>query len=118
MDPATGRVEGRSYTFRFDVNQLAVGEDGTVWVTHTAADAVSRIDPADETSSTIEDVANDPTGIAVGSGSAWVASSLERALVRIDAESGGVQERIPLGSVPESVVVAEDRVWVTTVSGG
>jgi class 3 adenylate cyclase/streptogramin lyase len=112
FDPETRRV-GRRFTLRFEVSQLAVGEDGVVWATHQTDDAVSYVDP-DGGSSALEGIANEPTGIAVGEGAVWVADSLGRSLVRIDAKSKKVERSIPLGSVPEAVVVAAGRVWVTT----
>ena len=116
VDPDTAKPVGQPFTLRFPASQLAVADDGTVWVTHTTADAVSRIDPATSSQQTIEGVGNDPTGIAVGEDAVWVASSLGRALVRIGLESHAVEKQIPLGSAPEAVVVADGRVWVTTLS--
>jgi class 3 adenylate cyclase/streptogramin lyase len=113
-DPGTGEPEGRGFTLRLPVNQITVDENGRVWATHTTADAVSRIDPSDGTSQTIENAGNDPTGIAVGEGAAWVASSLGRALLRIGLETRRVEETIRLGASPEAVVVADGHVWVTT----
>lgn len=114
IDPATLDA-ATPITLRFAADQLAVGDDGTVWVTHTADDAVSRIDAADGSVQTIdEDVGQGPTGIAVGEGAAWVAVSDGRALVRIDLGSRRVDRRIPLGSSPGAVAVADRRVWVTT----
>ena len=75
---------------------------------------MSRIDAADGSVQTIEDVGQGPTGIAVGEGAAWVAVSDGRALVRIDLGSRRVDRRIPLGSSPGAVAVADRRVWVTT----
>jgi DNA-binding beta-propeller fold protein YncE len=113
IDPATLHA-ATPITLRFAADQLAVGDDGTVWVTHTADDAVSRIDAADGSVQTIEDVGQGPTGIAVGEGAAWVAVSDGRELVRIDLGSRRVDRRIPLGSSPGAVAVADRRVWVTT----
>jgi class 3 adenylate cyclase len=112
FDPETGGV-GRRMTLRFEVSQLAVGEDGVVWATHQRDDAVSYIDPQGG-SSALEGIANEPTGIAVGEGAVWVANSLGRSLIRIDATSKELERTIPLVSVPEGVVVAAGRVWVTT----
>jgi streptogramin lyase len=103
-------------TLRFEVSQLAVGEDGVVWATHQRDDAVSYLDP-EGGSSALQNVANEPTGVAVGEGGVWVANSLGRSLIRIDASTKRVEQRIALGSVPEGVVVAAGRVWVTTQSG-
>jgi virginiamycin B lyase len=95
------------------VTQLAVDENGVVWVTHQGDDAVSRVDPTGGASQ-IEGVVDAPTGIAVGEGSVWVASSLGRSLLRIGPKSRKVEQTIPLGSSPAGVVVAAGLVWVTT----
>jgi class 3 adenylate cyclase/streptogramin lyase len=112
FDPDTG-ADVRRVTLRFEVSQLAVGEDGTVWATHQADDAVSYVETGGG-SSTLEDVADEPAGVAVGEGAVWVANRLGHTLVRIDAKSKKVDRSIRLGSVPEAVVVAAGRVWVTT----
>jgi DNA-binding beta-propeller fold protein YncE len=114
FNPDTG-ADVRRVTLRFEVSQLAVGEDGTVWATHQGDDAVSYVDPGGA-SGALDSVADEPAGIAVGEGAVWVANHLGRSLVRIDATSRKVEGRIPLGSVPEGVVVAAGRVWVTTQS--
>ena len=113
IDPETLHA-GTPITLRFTADQLAIGDDGTVWATHTADDAVSRIDAADGSVQTIENVGRGPTGIAVGEGAAWVAVSDGRALVRIDLGSRRVDRQIPLGSSPGAVAVADGHVWVTT----
>jgi class 3 adenylate cyclase/streptogramin lyase len=115
IDPETRRVRTR-VELRFEITQLAVGDDGVVWATHQGDDAVSYYDP-EGASAALEDVANEPTGIAVGEGAVWVADSLGRSLLRIGAESKQVERTTRLGSVPESVVVAGGRVWVTTAGG-
>jgi streptogramin lyase len=116
FDPETRKPIGRRFTLRFPATQLAVDEEGVVWVTHQGDDAVSRVDPAGGASQ-IEGVGDGPTGIAVGGGSVWVASSLGRSLIRIGPESRKVEQAIPLGSSPKGVVVAAGSVWVTTQAG-
>jgi class 3 adenylate cyclase/streptogramin lyase len=115
-DPDTGSVS-RRFTLRYDVSRLAVGGDGTVWAAHQGDDAVSYLDP-EGASSTLEGIADEPTGIAVGEGAVWVANSLGRSLIRIGATSRKIERTIPLGSIPEGVVVAADSVWVTTRAPG
>jgi len=75
------------------------------------------VDPAGGASQ-IEGVGDAPTGIAVGGGSVWVASSLGRSLIRIGPGSRKVEQAIPLGSSPKGVVVAAGSVWVTTQAAG
>jgi YVTN family beta-propeller protein len=116
FDPDTGE-QVRSVTLRSFATQLAVDDSGVVWVTHQGDDAVSRVDPTGGASQ-IEGVGNAPTGIAVGDGSVWVASSLGRSLIRIGLERRKVEQTIRLGSIPEGVVVASGHVWVTTGTSG
>jgi len=117
FDPETRRPIGRPFTLRFPATQLAVDEAGVAWVTHQGDDAVTRLDPAGGVSQ-IEGVGDGPTGIAVGGGSVWVASSLGRSLIRIGPESRKVEQAIPLGSSPKDVVVAAGSVWVTSQAAG
>src|SRR6266540_227227 len=117
FDHETRKPIGRPFTLRFPATQLAVDEEGVVWVTHQGDDAVSRVDPAGGASQ-IEGVGDAPTGIAVGGGSVWVASSLGRSLIRIGPESRKVEQAIPLGSSPKGIVVAAGSVWVTTQAAG
>ena len=117
FDPETREPVGRPVTLRSIATKLAVDESGVVWVTHRGDDAVSRVDPTGGASQ-IEGVGDAPTGIAVGEGSVWVASSLGRSLIRIGPKSRKVEQTIPLGSSPKGVVVAAGSVWVTTQAAG
>ena len=51
--------------------------------------------------------------IAVGSGSVWVANSGDGTVSRVDPEQGRVIEVIQVGGSPQSVVYADNRVWVS-----
>jgi hypothetical protein len=51
-------------------------------------------------------------GVAVGGGSVWVASALDRTLSRIEIESGRTTS-IEVGGTPRDVVFANGLVWVT-----
>ena len=55
----------------------------------------------------------DPSGIAVGAGSVWVANSLSGTVSRIDPGTDSVTKTIPVGGAPHSVAVAGGRVWVS-----
>jgi YVTN family beta-propeller protein len=113
LNPDTRDPVGRPVTLRSVATKLTVDENGVVWVTHQGDDAVSRVDPTGGASQ-IEGVGDAPTGIAVGEGSVWVASSLGRSLIKIGPKSRKVEQTIPLGSSPAGVVVAAGHVWVTT----
>ena len=57
-----------------------------------------------------------PTGIAFGAGSVWVARGPET--VRVDPASGLVMRRIPTPLAANSVVFADDAVWVASAEDG
>ena len=54
-----------------------------------------------------------PSGVAVGSGSVWVANSGDGTVSRVDPERGRVIEVIHVGGSPQSLVYADHRVWVS-----
>ncbi len=105
------------------VAQLPVGNDptavtaadGTVWVTNTAEDTVSRIDPAHRRELVrIAGVGHHPSAIAVGDGTAWVVSPEDNTVTPINTTTQrtvGVSVRV--GQRPSGVAVGAGRVWVT-----
>jgi class 3 adenylate cyclase/streptogramin lyase len=107
VDPRTGEITGQATT-RFVGREVAFGE-GYVWVTHTADDRVSRVDPRTLEAVAIQ-VGNGPVAVAAGEGSAWIANSEDNSLSRIDP-SGDVRS-IALGNPPEDVSVSEGAVWI------
>ena len=76
--------------------------------------SVTRIDPelGAVTDTTELGVGSNPTAIAAGAGSVWVARSGDGTLARIDAQSGELSS-IPLGGAPIGVAVGGGRVWVS-----
>jgi DNA-binding SARP family transcriptional activator/ABC-type branched-subunit amino acid transport system substrate-binding protein/streptogramin lyase len=95
---------------------IDVGE-GAVWVLNSNTATVTRIDPAQRTvSATIPiGIERVPVRLAVGAGSAWVASS-DGTLARIDVATNAV-DIIPVGHRLKDVAVAGDRVWVSAGAG-
>ena len=69
IDPATRRIVARIRVGR-GAAALAVGE-GAVWVADSLDDAISRIDPRDNSVTTIP-VGLAPVDIAAGGSGAWV----------------------------------------------
>jgi YVTN family beta-propeller protein len=59
------------------------------------------------------DVGNEPSGIAVGGGSVWVANSGDGTVSRIDPATNDVVDTIEIGNVPDSLSSDGDFVWVT-----
>jgi YVTN family beta-propeller protein len=91
-----------------------VGGAGSVWVTNSGANVVSRIDPRNTGTNAPEiPVGAGPTAIAYGAGSIWVANSGDGTVSRIDPASNRVVETIKVGNVPAGIAVAGRSIWVT-----
>jgi len=91
---------------------VAVGA-GSVWVTNTNGNSVSRIDP--KTNAVVQTiaVAEGPEGVVVGGGFVWVADSLANAVSQIDPGTNTVVNSIPVGNGPSDVAFGLGQVWVT-----
>ena len=73
---------------------------GSVWVTNSTADSVSRIDRTHERPRCRSRSGSSPSGVAVGAGSVWVANSgdatvsrIDPATVAVDADPGPARAR-------------------------
>jgi peptide/nickel transport system substrate-binding protein len=84
---------------------------GSVWVTNSTDDSVTRIDRRTMSAAPIP-VGASPSGIAVGAGSVWVANSGDATVSRVDpATARSTPIRVRPG--PTGIVVAFGSVWVT-----
>jgi YVTN family beta-propeller protein len=92
---------------------LAVG-NGSVWVPGDAAD--SRVWRIDAKRGRVLDTIEFPfaigRGIAAGGGALWVAGLLDDIVARVDARTGRVTDRIPVGRGPVGLALSEDGLWV------
>ncbi len=79
------------------------GSDGTV----------SRIAPTPIGVGATIDVGREPTALAVGEGSVWVANGRDGTVSRIDPETNTVVETIEVGHRPLGIAVGNGLVWVT-----
>ena len=84
---------------------------GSVWVTNSTDDSVSRIDRRTRSAAPIP-VGSSPSGVAVGAGSVWVANSGDGTVTRIDPTTGR-PTTIDVRPGPTGIVVAFGSVWVT-----
>jgi YVTN family beta-propeller protein len=76
-------------------------------------DAVVRIDPGSRSVTARIPVGPSPAGIALGTGSVWVANSGDGTVTRINPNTDRVQATIAVGGSPQALTVADGRVWVT-----
>lgn len=82
-----------------------------VWIVDSAGGHVLRMAPEDNRM--IAQVPlRAPSGIAVSQGVAWVLSFETKALTKIDTASNQVLGTVQVPGSPNSIVAAEDRVWV------
>lgn len=90
---------------------FAVTDDG-VWVTNYLADSVSRIDPATDAVTTIEDVGS---GVGITTGDGYVWASTRTGIAKIDPAAAMIVATIPLGAGDYYELVWDDgTIWVST----
>ncbi len=114
IDASTGRRVGRAIEVGSSPGAVAADADA-VWTVDGAV--VSRIDPVTGVVQPIR-VADAATDIALGAGAAWVTDALDDAVMRIDASTGTVRDRIPVGRRPTGVTVGAGAVWVANNGDG
>jgi streptogramin lyase len=116
IDPVSGKVTA---TIRVGegANSMVFGE-GAVWVADWSERSVSRIDPADDTVSTIP-VDERPLAIAVGDGGLWVLG--ENTLQGLDASTHHSmwESSVSFGGAPEynTMVEGKGSIWIGNASG-
>jgi virginiamycin B lyase len=131
FDPATGKqlahVEPDD-----GVGPIGVG-GGSVWAAYTLSDSVTRIDarrakvtatiPLAQSDKPLPKIGTsrrgdvDPSGVAFGFGSVWVAAYGIDAVIRIDPDSKAILATIPVGDGPTSIAVGGGAVWVANRLG-
>lgn len=57
-------------------------------------------------------------GLASGFGGIWVASTAADAIIHVDARTGRIVGRIPIGGIPASVIAGPGGVWAATPAEG
>jgi YVTN family beta-propeller protein len=99
-----------------NVHELAFGE-GAAWAVLAGIRRLLRID-ADGRANREADIGPLSTGVAVGFGEVWVASSGDDTVWGIDPQILDVNDVIHVGNHPEGVAVAAGAVWVANNGGG
>ena len=117
---AERRTVRRTISLSFRPGGIAAG-GGSAYVTEAGGPAVARISRDGRIAATWQVPArgvrtSDPTGIAVGAGSVWLARGPE--VVRVDARSGRVQRRFPLTVTATLVAFADGDVWAASSENG
>jgi DNA-binding SARP family transcriptional activator/DNA-binding beta-propeller fold protein YncE len=111
IDSATGAVLRRRIALRFTPSGVAFGE-GSVWIAGTSADAIARVNPKTNQSSTSIRVGDGPTRIIVLDRRAWVAETFGRTLTEIDPTGNTFVRTISVGGSPQGLMSSGGRLWV------
>jgi YVTN family beta-propeller protein len=90
-------------------------EEESVWVANSQDGTVSRIDPATNSVSATIRVGANPTSVAADREAVWVGSSGEGTITRIDPQDGQIRETLTLDSSPSALVLADGKLWATTL---
>jgi YVTN family beta-propeller protein len=117
VDPETMTVLSTTAA-ETSVGGLAAGA-GAVWIGDSRGSKLVRIDPDLQSSRAIQlaprpDVFSTSTAlnpVAVGRGAVWVGKSAG-GLARVDAESGDVVAKVPVGNSPSSIATGLGGVWI------
>jgi DNA-binding beta-propeller fold protein YncE len=89
---------------------------GALWVTGTTH-LLTRIVPTGNGNAPAQspiEVGQGPIGVATGAGAVWVANAADGTVSKVDPASLGVVTMTGVGADPFSVVVAGDRVFVSS----
>ena len=62
------------------------------------------------------DVGGEPTGLAFGAGSLWVADGQGRDVAQVDPDTNKVEDRIEVGNAAHAVAVGSDALWVASAA--
>ncbi len=91
---------------------LFIWSDRSVPATPITGNAVAIIDPRSNRVTGQIAVGADPSALALGNGSLWVANTLDQNVSRVDLASGKVTRVIAVGGVPKSLAIGSNAVWV------
>jgi YVTN family beta-propeller protein len=101
----------RAGTMATSPSDIAAGA-GSLWVTSTDQQTVSRVDPdSGEVRQTIQ-VGSGASAVAADDRGVWVTNSLAGTVSRIDPRTNGVVQAIAVGGTPDAVALDRRTVWV------
>jgi peptide/nickel transport system substrate-binding protein len=83
-----------------------------------AEDSVGVIDPQRNEIVAATPVGHQPSAIAVGEGSVWVANQGANTVSRLDPETHAVVDTIDVGQEPKGIALGAGSVWVTNSGAG
>jgi class 3 adenylate cyclase len=108
LDRDTGRVAA---SVPFPQGPIVAG-GGSIWALNAALNVVGQIDTRTNALVRTISVGANPSGIAFGEGSVWVASQ-DGTVTRIDPVMGRVVATVRVGGSPQGIAIGHGRVWVS-----
>jgi YVTN family beta-propeller protein len=96
----------------------AVYGGGSVWVTNSADDTVTRIDSLAHRAIATIPVGDRPEGITIGSSAVWVANRAADTVSRINPTTNRVEATIRVGDSPRHLKWSSNGVWVPNAGDG
>jgi peptide/nickel transport system substrate-binding protein len=81
------------------------------------ANAIVFVDTAKLTPVAQEETAGRPAGMAAGLGALWVSDAANDRVLRLDAHTHRLEDRIPVGRDPSGIAASSRSVWVANTGG-
>ena len=109
IDPTSTRIR-RTIDLHRSTEGIAARDDG-VWVTNPDENAVTRIDPATGTFTSIP-VGTHPRGIVATSDAVWVTNQNDGTVTHLDSKTNAVLATVKVGRDPIGIAADERWIWV------
>jgi YVTN family beta-propeller protein len=97
-------------SYRYGTAWRMLAASGSIWILDPDG-YVAQIDPGSGRPAGSVDVGNEPSAVAAGAGSLWVANSADGTVTRIDPATL-VARTIPVGHGPDAVAINAAGAWV------
>jgi streptogramin lyase len=111
IDPHTNQVVGQPLPAGEEIIAVALGH-GTLWTGSHDDGIISRVDAKTHQVVASFEVGFSIHGLAVSDESAWVLDEHGFGVVRIDPQTNGLQERIPIDFIGANLTAGAGSVWV------
>ncbi len=115
LDPRTARTVARANLPASSVGSIAVGKSAA-WVTSPADGTLWRISAGSRPTVGAVALSRGISDLAVAAGSVWVANPLAGTVEKVEIGSARVERTIHLGSIPRSIALDGDTLFVAAVT--
>jgi ABC-type transport system substrate-binding protein/DNA-binding SARP family transcriptional activator len=97
-----------------------LGDDsgGSLDADAVVANSALFVDTADGSLSGQTAAGDRPAAVVAGDGAVWVADQSARELIKLDAETKEVIDRVPVDDAPDALAFGDGRIWAASADGG